>query len=81
MAVGRSRLLGNRGDAVDHSPTILYLKSEPDFLTLDKPLELARVCGKDLEIPLLHDDPVPAAVHHADFRDHFFWRRDEAPPA
>ena len=60
MAVGRSRLLGNRGDAIDHLPTILYLKTEPNFLTLDEPVELgqellggalgslARLCGPAL---------------------------------
>jgi hypothetical protein len=55
-------------------PTALLLKSEPNFLALGEPVELPRVCGKDLETPLLHDDPASGAIHYADLANHFLWR-------
>jgi len=50
---------------------VLLLKSEPDFLALSEPIKLARVCGKNFEIPLLHDDPTSRAIHDPDLANHF----------
>jgi hypothetical protein len=58
--------------------TVLLLKSEPNFLALSEPVELARVCGKDLEIPLIHDDPASGAIQDADLTNRFLWRLDRA---
>ena len=74
MSAYGSRLLGNRDDAIDQLPTVLLLKSEPNFLTLGEPVELARVSGKDLETPLLHDDPASGTIHYADLPNYFLRR-------
>jgi hypothetical protein len=63
---------------MDQLPAVLPLKPEPNFLALGEPVELARVCGKDLEIPLLHDDPASSAIHYADLANHFLWRYGQA---
>jgi len=55
-------------------PTVLQLKSEPNFLALSEPVELARVCSKDLEIPLLNDDPASGTIQDADLAHHLLRR-------
>jgi hypothetical protein len=74
----RSRLLGSRDDVIHQMPAGLLLKPEPNFLALGEPVELARVCGKNLEIPLLHDESASGAIHYADLANHFLWRYGQA---
>jgi hypothetical protein len=58
--------------------TILLLKTEPDFLARDQPVELTGVRGPYLETPLFHDDPTLGAIYRSDLADDFLWRQNNA---